>query len=102
MVARNRVGGKATDDRFVLVCAIESHRLVDGEWFGKQVYSGEESDEFGIIVREGREIHYPAGFWRTNLGDKRIVQGEMFTVYGEDGARDGDDVWEIAHVTELG
>lgn len=101
VLARNRVRGRATDDLFVLVCAIRDQRLVDGEWFGKQVYPGEEGEEFGIIVREGAEIHYPAGFWRTNIGSKRIAPGEMFSVFGEDGRNDGDDVWEITHVTPI-
>jgi len=104
LLARNRVGGQPTTNRFVLVCALEGDRLVDGEWFGKQVYPEDEGGEMAIIVREGREVRYPAGFWRTNIGQKRIAVGELFTVFGEDddsSPEDGDDVWEITHVTTL-
>lgn len=104
ILARNRVGGQPTSNRFVLVCALEGDRIVDGEWFGKQVYPNDEGGEFAIIVREGREILYPAGYWQTNIGTKRIVVGELFSVFGEDDGdspNDGDDVWEITHVTVL-
>jgi len=104
ILARNRVGGRPTSNRFVLVCALDGERIVDGEWFGKQVYPEDEGGELAIIVREGREIRYPAGFWRTNIGQKRIAVGELFTVFGEDddsSPEDGDDVWEITHVTTL-
>jgi len=47
--------------------------------------------------RARREIRYPAGIWRTNIAQKRIPVGELFTVFGED----GDDVREITHVTTL-
>lgn len=99
ILARNRVGGRPTSNRFVLVCALEGDRIVDGEWFGKQVYPEDEGGEFAIIVREGREILYPAGYWRTNIGLKRIAVGELFTVIGDDEV--DDDVWEITHVTTL-
>ena len=104
IVARKRLGGRPTSNRFVLVCALEGDRIVDGEWFGKQVYPEDEGGEFAIIVREGCEIRYPAGFWRTNIGQRRIAVGELFTVFGEDddwSSNDGDDVWEITHVTTL-
>ena len=54
--------------------------------------------------RARREIRYPAGIWRTNIAQKRIPVGELFTVFGEDGDSspdDGDDVREITHVTTL-
>ena len=101
ILARNRVGGRPTSNRFVLVCALEGDRIVDGEWFGKQVYPDEEGGEFGIIVREGCQILYPAGYWRTNIGNKRIVPGELFSVLGVGGRDSPDDVWEITHVTAI-
>lgn len=104
IVARNRVGGRPASDRFVLVCALEGDRIVDGEWFGKEVYPEDEGGECGIIVREGSLIHYPAGYWRTNIGAKRIVPGELFTVLGDgngESAGDEDDVWEITHVPTI-
>lgn len=105
IVARNRDRGHATSNRFVLVCALDDDRIVDGEWFGKQIYPEEEGGDIAIIVLEGREIRYPAGFWRTNIGQKRIAVGEFFSVFGEDAKSSlegGDDVWEITHVTTLG
>jgi len=102
ILARNRDGGRLTSNRFVLVCALEGDRIVDGEWFGKQVYPEDDGGEFGFILLEGREIRYPAGFWRTNIGQKRIAVGEFFSVFDvdDDASNDGgDDVWEITHVT---
>ena len=49
--------------------------------------------------RARREIRYPAGIWRTNIGQKRIRVGELFSGFGEHRDSSPDPARRVCEIT---
>lgn len=95
------------EDKLILLCAIdEQDALTDGEWFG---YTKDENGRHPFILEQRKQFFFGADggdiiVESTNIKDKQIKVGALFTVFTPSmvpSGRDDETTFEITTVHTL-